>query len=96
MPSIWQESLRSLNGRLKFSEGESPKFRGPLDLADQWKVKAECLSTLISSGGVVAVGSGSTRVVDLVLEFSSFQNSGCGESCDSESRVVNSRFVKSR
>jgi hypothetical protein len=32
-----KKSLRSLNGRLKFSEGESPKFHGPLDLADQRK-----------------------------------------------------------
>jgi hypothetical protein len=90
MPSIWQESLRSLNGRLKFSEGESPKFRGPLDLADQWKVKAECLSTLISSGGVVAVGSGSTRVVDLVLEFRHFRIRGVEKVVTRESRVVNS------
>jgi hypothetical protein len=34
---IGQKSLRSLNERLKFSEGESPKFRGPLDLVDQWE-----------------------------------------------------------
>jgi hypothetical protein len=45
----------------------------------QWisgEVKAECLSTLISSGGIVIVRIGSTGVVDLVI--SDFGISGVG------------------
>jgi hypothetical protein len=40
------------------------------------EVKDECLSTLISSGGVVAVGFGSMRAIDLALEFHYFKIRG--------------------
>jgi hypothetical protein len=36
------------------------------------KIKVECLSTLISLGGIVTVGFGSVRAIDLVLEFLCF------------------------
>jgi hypothetical protein len=32
---IWPGVFENLNGRLKFSEGETPIFHGPLDLVDQ-------------------------------------------------------------
>jgi hypothetical protein len=62
---IWPGVFENLNGQLSFSEGETPIFHGPLDPVDQWEVKAECLSTLTSSGGLAAIRSESTRVIDL-------------------------------
>jgi hypothetical protein len=64
-------------------------------LPTRGKIKAECLSELISSGEIVVVGSRSMRVIDYVLEFT-ISEVGRGRCCDSESRVVNSRFVKSQ
>jgi len=37
------------------------------------KNKVECLSTLISSGGVVAIGFLLTRAIDLMFEFHRFR-----------------------
>jgi hypothetical protein len=65
---IGQKPLRSLNERSKFSEGESRSFVGRWILQTSGEIKAECLLALISSGGIVVFGSGSTRVVDLVFK----------------------------
>jgi hypothetical protein len=43
------------------------------------EIKVECLLALISSGGIVVVGSGSTRVVDLVFEIFRFRIRGVEE-----------------
>jgi hypothetical protein len=64
-------------------EGHTKRSSSELQSSvDRWilqtsgKNKDECLSTLISSGGVVAIGFGSTRTVDLVLEFHCFRIQG--------------------
>jgi hypothetical protein len=61
----------------------------------QWiseEVKAECLSTLTSSGGLAVVRSGGTRVVDLVL-----QDIGISEVGSVEEVVFrNPRYAKSQ
>jgi hypothetical protein len=54
-------------GRWNFSEGGIPKFYEPLDLVDQREDKADSLSSLTRSGGIISVRLGSTRVVDLEL-----------------------------
>jgi hypothetical protein len=64
-PRVFEES----NRWLKFSEGESPKFHGPLDPVDKRMIKVECLTTLTSSGGRIAIRSESMRVIDLCLNF---------------------------
>jgi hypothetical protein len=40
------------------------------------KIKSECLLVFVSSGGIVVVGSGSTRVIDRVLKIIHFRSRG--------------------
>jgi hypothetical protein len=43
------------------------------------RVKVECPSTPISSGGIVSVGFGSMRVIDIMIEFFHFEVQGMEE-----------------
>jgi hypothetical protein len=66
---IWPEVLEKLNRMVESLQEEVPKFVSRWILWNNGRIKTECLSTLLSSGRIVTVRSGSTRVVDLVCEF---------------------------
>jgi hypothetical protein len=56
---------------------EVPKFVSRWILWNSGRLKTECLSTLLSSGRIVTIRSRSTRVIDLVCEFT-YRSSGNG------------------
>jgi hypothetical protein len=60
------------------------------------EVKAKCLLAFISSGGVATVGWESTGAVDLACRFHDFGIREIEGAVILESRVSNSRFMKSQ
>jgi hypothetical protein len=80
---------RIMNGRLKFLRGRTTNFSWTIGSHQiNGRVKERVLKHLVRLGGRIAIKSGSTRVVDLILEFWHFKIRGCGESCDEKARIV--------